>query len=71
MDIDTTKTAVNAFVISRLDMNNSFLAAANKGLMESLKKVENATAQLILRKRKRVETTHLLKTLNWLEYQSV
>ena len=66
MDEDTTKTAVNAFVISRLDTNNSLLAGANKGLMENLKKVQNTAARLILRKRKRVEATPLLKSLNWL-----
>ncbi len=66
MSVKTSKTAINAFVISRLDTNNSLLAGINKGIMVSLKKVQNAAARVILRKRKREEATPLLKTLHWL-----
>ena len=66
MNTETSKTAVNAFVISRIDTNNALLAGANKGILKGLKKVQNTAAKVILKKRKYDEATPLLESLNWL-----
>ena len=66
LDFNASKAAVNAFVISRLDNQNSLLAGVNKEYMKKLKSVQNAAARVVLRKEKRANATPMLKSLHWL-----
>ena len=68
--VDSTKTLVSAFVLSRLDYCNSLLSGCPKHLLDKLQKVQNSAARLVLKARKRDHTLPLLKTLHWLPIQT-
>ena len=57
---------VSAFIISRLDYCNSVLAGLPRYTTESLKRVLNAAARLVLNLRPRDSVTPALQQLHWL-----
>ena len=68
--VDSTKTLVSTFVLSRLDYCNSLLSGCPKHLLEKLKKVQNSAARLVLKAHKRDYVSPLLRTLHWLAIQA-
>ena len=52
LSVDSTKTLVPAFDLSRLDYCNSVLSGCPKDLLEKLQKVQNSSARLILKAHK-------------------
>ena len=55
-----------AYVISRLDQNNSLLLGVPKSTTHKLQMVQNACAKMIYGARKHDHVTPLLKELHWL-----
>ena len=70
LSVDSTKTLVSAFVLSRLDYCNSLLSGCPKHLLEKLQKVQNPAARLVLKAHKRDHSSTLLRTLHWLPIQA-
>ena len=70
LSVDSTKTLVSAFVLSRLDYCNSFLSGCPNHLLEKLQKVQNFAARLVLKAHKRDHVSPLLRTLHWLPIQA-
>ena len=66
LDEDSTKTLVDALVLSRLDYCNSLFFGLPMKQIQRLQAVQNAAARLIYRMRKFDEVTGLLKKLHWL-----
>ena len=66
LDQDSTKSLVQAFVISRLDMCNSLLANLPKRLTRKLQRVQNSAARTIMKTKRRDHITPVLKELHWL-----
>ena len=60
------KTVIHAYVISRLDQNNSLLLGLPKFMIKRLQMIQNAAARLLLGGRKRDHVTPLLIQLHWL-----
>jgi hypothetical protein len=60
------KTLVQALVTSRLDYANVLLCGIPQFLVDSLQRVQNMSARLITRTRKREHITPVLKQLHWL-----
>ena len=52
LSVDSTKTLVSAFVPSRLDYCDSFLSGCPKHFLETLQKVQNSAARLVLKAHK-------------------
>ena len=52
LSVDSTKTLVSTFVLSRLDYCNSLLSGCLKHLLEKLQKVQNSAARLVLKAHK-------------------
>ena len=75
MSEDVTKKLLCAFVLSRLDYCNSFLAGCPKYLLSKLIKVQNNAARLIFRTTRSAHVTpmlhslHLLPTKQRIEYK--
>ena len=59
-------TAIIAYVISKLDQNNSLLHRILAILLKKLQRIQNAAARLIFRARKYDEALPLLYKLHWL-----
>ena len=70
LSVDSTKTLVSAFVLSRLDYCNLLLSGCPKHLLEKLQKVQNSAARLVLKAHKRDHVSPLLGTLHWLPIQA-
>ena len=66
LSVDSTKTLVSAFFLSRLDYCNSLLSGCPKHLLEKLQKVQNSAARLVPKVHKRDHVSPLLRTLHWL-----
>ena len=66
LSVDSTKTLVSAFVLSRLDYCNSLLSGCPKHFLEKLQKVQNSAARLVLKDKKRDHVSPLLRTLHLL-----
>ncbi len=66
LDLDTTKTLVQALVISKLDYSNSVLFGVNSGYLRKLQVVQNSAARVIIRVRRREHVTPILHKLHWL-----
>ena len=70
MTVDTTKTLVNAFVISRVDYCNSVFNNIAAIYYRSLQLALNAAARLVVRERKYDHTTTAVRDeLHWLPAQ--
>ena len=71
LSVDSTKTLVSAFsfVLSGLDYCNSLLSGCPKHLLETLQKVQNSAARLVLKAHKRDHVPPLIRTLHWLPFQ--
>jgi hypothetical protein len=67
---DAAKKLVCAYVLSRLDYCNSLLSGCPKYLIDKLQKVQNCSARLVVRARKREHITPILKSLHWLPVQA-
>ena len=63
---DVTKKLLCAFVLSRLDYCNSFLADCPKYLLSKLQKVQNNDARLLSRTTSSALVTPMLHSLQWL-----
>ena len=61
-----TLHVIHAYVISRLDQNNSLLLGLPKFMIKRLQMIQNAAARLILGGQKRDHVTPLLIQLHWL-----
>ena len=70
LSVDSTKTLVSAFVLSRLDHCNSLLSGCPRHPLEKLQKVKNSAARLVLKVHKRDHVSPLLRTLHWLPIQA-
>ena len=70
LSADSTKTLVSALVLSRLDYCNSLLSGCPKHLLETLQKVQNSAARLVLKAHKLDHVSPLLRTLHWLPIQA-
>ena len=66
IDIETPKTLVSSFILSRLDYCNSLLAGISKDKLNRLRRVQNSAARLILKVPRSEHITPLLKQLHWL-----
>ncbi len=66
LTVEATKTAVQAFVISRLDCNNALLFGLPCYLVKRLQRVQNMAARLITNTRKYDHITPVLLELHWL-----
>ena len=63
---DATKKLVTSCVLSRLDYYNSLLMGTPNFVIQSMQKVQNAAARLILRAPRHQHCTTLLLQLHWL-----
>ena len=63
---DQTKTAVHAYVTSKLDGNNALLAGAPSVLTSQIQRVQNSAAKVVTRSKKHDHVTPLLANLHWL-----
>ena len=60
------KTLVSSFMFSRIDYCNALLANLPVTTLNKLQRLQNHSARLVLKKRKRDNVTHMLVTLHWL-----
>ena len=63
---DAAATAIQAFVISKLDSSNALLYGLPKCATNRLQKVQNAAAHTLTFTRKNEHITPILRTLHWL-----
>ena len=63
---NATRSLVNALVTPKLDYCNGLLAGLPLYLLQKLQRVQNASARLIKRTKKRSHITPVLKQLHWL-----
>ena len=63
---NATRTLVNALVTPKIDYCNGLLAGLPLYLLRKLQRVQNASARLIKRTKKRSHITPVLKELHWL-----
>ena len=66
LDIESTKTLVQALVMSRLDYANSLLLGANKTLIARLQAIQNSAARVIAKVDRRTSITPIRRGLHWL-----
>ena len=67
---EAAEKAIHAFVMSRLDCNNSLLYGLPSRELQKLQKVQNAAARILKGERKRCHITPVLKQLHWLPITS-
>ena len=70
LSVDSAKTLVSAFVLSRLDYCHSLPSGCPKHLIEKLQKVQNSAARLVLKAHEQDHVSPLLRTLHWLPIQA-
>ena len=68
--VDSTKTPVSAFALSRLHCCNSLLTGCPKHLLEKRPKGQNSAANLVLKASKRDNVSGLLRPIHWLPIQA-
>ena len=61
---------ISAFILSKLDYCNSLLAGSPQYLLDKLRKVQNSSARLVLKGRKRDHVQPLPRKLHWLPIRS-
>ena len=66
LDIDATRTLIQALVMSRIDYANSLLIGANKSYLYRLQLIQNSAARLIASVSFRDHITPILFQLHWL-----
>ena len=71
LSVDSTKTLVSAFVLSRLDYCNSLLSGCPKHVLEKLQKVQNSAARLVLKAHKRDHVSPLLRNSSLAAHSSM
>ena len=62
---DVTRSLLCAFILSRLDYCNSFLAGCPKYLLSKLQKVQNNAARLIFRTTRSAHVNPMFPSLHW------
>ena len=67
---DAADKAFHAFVMSRLDCNNSLLYGLPSCELQKLQKIQNAAARILTGEGKRCHITPVLKKLHWLPIAS-
>ena len=67
---EAPEKAFHAFVMSRLDCNNSLLYGLPSCELQKLQKIQNAAARILTGERKRCHITPVLKKLHWLPITS-
>ena len=68
--VDSTKTPVSAFTLSRLHCCNSLLSGCPKRLLEKRPKGQNSAANLVLKASKRDHVSGILRPIHWLPIQA-
>ena len=66
LDVDTTRTLIQALVISRLDYSNSVLYGINAKFLKKLQRVQNCAARVVAKTKRRDHITPVLYSLHWL-----
>lgn len=66
LDMDTARTVVQAFVMSKIDYCNSLLTGLPDNRIARLQRVQNAAARVVARKGRRDHITPVLQQLHWL-----
>ena len=66
LDNDSTERLVHAFITSRLDCCNSLLTGLPDNELQKLQRLQNASARLVTRSRRRDHITPVLQSLHWL-----
>ena len=66
LSVESTKTLVIAFVLSRLDYCNSLFFGISDKNLDKLQKVQNHAARLVMKVSKNEHITPVLKDLHWL-----
>ena len=69
LDRKSTEMLIQAFVTSRLDVNNSLLLGLPKTLLKRIQILQNAAARVVMRLPKRAHITGTLMELHWLPIQ--
>ena len=70
LDIDSTKSLIQALVASRIDYVNSILICVNKTSLHRVQVIPNSAARLIYRTSFREHITPIRKQLHWLPIES-
>ena len=63
---DAAMTIVHAFISSKLDHMNSLLFGITKHLLQKLQKIQNNSARIIVKAKRRDHISPVLKRLHWL-----
>ena len=66
LSTDAAKKLTVSFVLTRLDYCNFLLAGLPDNKLNKLQRIENNAARIVLRNRRHVSATSLLRTLHWL-----
>ena len=66
LTVDTTKTLISVFLLSRLDYCNTLLSGVPQYLLDRLQRVQNAAARLTVEASKSDHITPILQSLHWL-----
>ncbi len=64
--VDQIKSAVHAYVTSKINNNNALLSSLPNCLLERLQLVQNAAAKVVEQRKKHDRVTPLLEGLHWL-----
>ena len=63
---DAAKTLVTSYILSRLDYCNCLLMGTPNSVIQSLQKIQNFAARLVLLAPRHHQSTPLLEKLHWL-----
>ena len=66
LDVDTTRTLVQALITSQLDYANSTLYGLPQKSLHRIQLIQNSAARLIMQTSKRESITPILQQLHWL-----
>ena len=71
LSTDAASKLAVSFVVTRLDYCNSLLAGLPDNKLNKLQRIQNHAALIVLRKRRLVSATSLLRTLHWLQVKAM